>query len=181
MCQHDPGTVARLPACNRERGGWRHAELRDRILLPYTLPAPKCATFSAWFTSQSARPWPSIRRAAQPLSRALHSCGDLRGAAGCHGRRPRPCPPSGRVSRWPQPALLAQYSQARQVAAESIKAGPRPLPRRASTLRVMSASKRDSWPLRCAGSLIQVNHALGGIDLDQGAATRVTPKVHHHW
>ena len=67
------------------------------------------------------------------------------------------------------------------VGQQPIETDPRPLPRRASTLRVMSASKRDSWPLRCAGSLIQVNHALGGIDLDQGAATRVTPKVHHHW
>src|SRR6516165_7080458 len=31
------------------------------------------------------------RREPQPLSRTLHSCGDLRGAAGCHGRRPCPC------------------------------------------------------------------------------------------
>ena len=28
------------------------------------------------------------------------------------------CPPSGRVSRWPQPALFAQYSQVRQVSTE---------------------------------------------------------------
>ena len=27
-------------------------------------------------------------------------------------------PPSGRVSMWPQPALFAQYSQARQVSVE---------------------------------------------------------------
>src|SRR5271156_6764780 len=31
------------------------------------------------------------RRSARPLSRALHSCGDLRGAVGRHGGRPRPC------------------------------------------------------------------------------------------
>jgi hypothetical protein len=28
------------------------------------------------------------------------------------------CPPSGRVSRWPHPALFAQYSQVRQVSTE---------------------------------------------------------------
>jgi hypothetical protein len=60
-----------------------------------------------------------------------------------------------------------------------IETGPRPLPRRASTLRVMITLSdglirafrgQHFGDSRYAGSSIQVNDALGAVDLDQGAA-----------